>query len=233
VHTAAGRSDLASRLLLNETYPSWGYSIRHGATTIWERWDGWTETRGFQTPAMNSLNHCSFGAIGEWLRRSVAGIDQAREALAYDRIVIRPELGGGLTWAQATYHSVRGVIAAAWKRDRDRFELEIRVPANTSATIVLPSASVDSVLEGGRPLGEVDGVDVVGTETNSVVVSVGSGDYVFGVAPLWAAGVVADQARETASRPVARSRDTRRRNALVHQTAYGMPAEAIDAGRVP
>jgi len=94
VLSEVGRSDLAYRLLLNERYPSWGYSIRRGATTVWEPWDGWTEERGFQTPAMNSFNHYSFGAAGEWLFRSVAGIDQEPGALAYDSILIRPELGG-------------------------------------------------------------------------------------------------------------------------------------------
>ena len=62
-----GYSEVAHRLLRNETFPSWGYSIRHGATTIWERWDGWTDTYGFQTPMMNSFNHYSLGSVGQWL----------------------------------------------------------------------------------------------------------------------------------------------------------------------
>ena len=81
VLTEAGYADVAYRLLLNETFPSWGYSIRHGATTIWERWDGWTEERGFQTPLMNSFNHYSLGSVGQWLYEYVAGIRPAERGL--------------------------------------------------------------------------------------------------------------------------------------------------------
>src|SRR5215212_10497215 len=75
VLTEAGYTDVAYRLLENETYPSWGYTVKNGATTIWERWDGWTEENGFQSPNMNSFNHYSLGSVGEWLYRYVAGID--------------------------------------------------------------------------------------------------------------------------------------------------------------
>ena len=88
VLTEAGYTDVAYRLLENETYPSWGYTIKNGATTIWERWDGWTEENGFQSPNMNSFNHYSLGSVGEWLYRYVAGIDFG--APGYGRIVIRP-----------------------------------------------------------------------------------------------------------------------------------------------
>jgi len=182
VLTAVGRSDLAYRLLLNETYPSWGYSIRHGATTIWERWDGWTEEHGFQTPGMNSLNHYSLGSIGEWLYRSVAGIDQEAGALAYDRILIRPQLGGDLTWARASYHAMRGVIRSAWKLEGTAFELDVEVPVNTVARVVLPTSTVDGVLEGGRPVPDVDGVVVHGVDKGGLVLEVGSGSYAFAVA---------------------------------------------------
>lgn len=183
VLTAVGRSDLAYRLLLNETYPSWGYSIRHGATTIWERWDGWTEERGFQTPAMNSLNHYAFGSIGEWLYRSVAGIDQEPGAVAYDRILIRPQLGGDLTWARASYHGIRGVVRSAWKLEGNTFELEVEVPVNTVATVVLPARAVDAVREGGRPIPDAEGVVVHGVDEGGLVLEVGSGSYAFAVAP--------------------------------------------------
>ena len=109
----AGYSDVAHRLLLNESFPSWGYSIRHGATTIWERWDGWTEDAGFQTPMMNSFNHYSLGSVGQWLYEHVAGIRAASPG--YARVLIAPE-PGGLEWARATYRSVRGPIVSAWRR---------------------------------------------------------------------------------------------------------------------
>ena len=95
-------ADVAYRLLLNETYPSWGYTIKNGATTIWERWDGWTEENGFQTPDMNSFNHYSLGSVGEWLYRYVAGIDLG--APGYGRILIRPRPG---RWPDAREGRVR------------------------------------------------------------------------------------------------------------------------------
>ncbi|MFD0855866.1 family 78 glycoside hydrolase catalytic domain, partial [Actinomadura adrarensis] len=97
VLTEHGHADLAYALLHQDTYPSWTYSIRHGATTIWERWDGWTEEHGFQSPAMNSFNHYSLGSVGDWLYGGVAGIGQAPGSVAYRRLLLRPQVGGRLT----------------------------------------------------------------------------------------------------------------------------------------
>jgi alpha-L-rhamnosidase len=133
-----GYSDVAHRLLLNETFPSWGYSIRHGATTIWERWDGWTEDAGFQTPMMNSFNHYSLGSVGQWLYEYVAGIRVA--APGYERVLIAPE-PGELSWARAVYRSVRGPIASAWRRSGEAIELEVEIPANVTATVIAPGRS--------------------------------------------------------------------------------------------
>jgi alpha-L-rhamnosidase len=130
-----GYADVAHRLLLNETFPSWGYSIRHGATTIWERWDGWTEDAGFQTPMMNSFNHYSLGSVGQWLYEYVAGIRAA--APGYERVLIAPE-PGELEWARAEYRSVRGPIVSVWRQAGDTFQLDVEIPANVTATVVVP-----------------------------------------------------------------------------------------------
>ncbi len=135
VLSKAGRADVAHRLLLNETFPSWGYSIRHGATTIWERWDGWTEDAGFQTPMMNSFNHYSLGSVAQWLYEYVAGI-RALEP-GYARVLVAPE-PGELEWARAVYRSVRGPISSAWRQDGDTFSLEVEIPPNVTATVVVP-----------------------------------------------------------------------------------------------
>jgi alpha-L-rhamnosidase len=139
-----GYSDVAHRLLRKDTFPSWGYSIRHGATTIWERWDGWTEDGGFQTPMMNSFNHYSLGSVGEWLYEHVAGI-RALEA-GYGRVVIAPE-PGELAWARATYRSVRGSITSAWRQEDDELHLEVEIPPGVAATVVVPGG--DTVEVGG------------------------------------------------------------------------------------
>ena len=175
VLTEAGYTDVAYRLLENETYPSWGYTIKNGATTIWERWDGWTEENGFQSPNMNSFNHYSLGSVGEWLYRYVAGIDL--ETPGYGRIVIRPRPGGSLTHAMAEYDSVRGRISSSWKIEDDRFVLEALIPPNTTATVHVPST--DDVSEGGRPVGEAAGVESVRAGEGEIVLAVGSGRYEF------------------------------------------------------
>jgi alpha-L-rhamnosidase len=174
VLTEAGYTDVAYRLLGNETYPSWGYTIKNGATTIWERWDGWTEA-GFQSPNMNSFNHYSLGSVGEWLYRYVAGIDLV--APGYGHILIRPRPGGGLTRASGEYDSVRGRISSSWKIEDDRFVLETLIPPNTTATVHVPST--DDVSEGGRPVDEADGVEFLRAGEGETVLSVGSGRYEF------------------------------------------------------
>jgi alpha-L-rhamnosidase len=142
-----GYGHVAHELLTKDTFPSWGYSIRHGATTIWERWDGWTEDRGFQTPAMNSFNHYSLGSIGQWLYEYVAGIRAAKPG--YEHVLIAPE-PGELEWARATYRSVRGPITSAWRQDGDTFSLEVEIPPNVTATVVLPDGETHEIGSGRR-----------------------------------------------------------------------------------
>jgi alpha-L-rhamnosidase len=152
VLTSIGATDVAYKLLTNDTYPSWGYSIKHGATTIWERWDGWTEEKGFQDPGMNSFNHYSLGSVGEWMADTVAGIDLDPAQPAYKHIVIHPRPGGGLTWARAKYDSVRGPIESSWRYSAGDFELQVTIPANTTATVYVPTSKPETVEVDGQPL---------------------------------------------------------------------------------
>jgi len=177
VLTEVGHADVAYQLLMNETYPSWGYTIRHGATTIWERWDGWTEEGGFQSPNMNSFNHYSLGSVGEWLYRYVAGIDIG--APGYERILIRPHPGGDLTWAVAEYDSVRGRILCDWENSEGVFRLRVSIPANTTAAVRVPDAGRAEVKEGNRPAEEAEGVRFLRLEGGAAVYEVGSGRYEF------------------------------------------------------
>ena len=160
VLTSIGRSDVAYRLLLNETFPSWGYSIQHGATTIWERWDGWTADKGFQDPGMNSFNHYSLGSVGQWLYQTVAGIDTLEPG--FQRVLIQPQPGGGLTWVRAAHDSIRGRIESQWQLEDGQFKLRIVIPTNTTATVRLPyptpatlEGAIDQRLEHGLPVFEV------------------------------------------------------------------------------
>jgi alpha-L-rhamnosidase len=140
-----GRADLAYTLLQQEEFPSWGYSIRHGATTIWERWDGWTEHGGFQAVAMNSFNHYSLGSVGDWLFGRVAGIDQTPESVAYQELLLRPLPGGTLTWAQAEQDTVRGRVVCGWSLTDDTVTVTATVPPGAVALLDVPTTNPDSI----------------------------------------------------------------------------------------
>jgi alpha-L-rhamnosidase len=133
-----GRPDLAYALLHQDAYPSWGYSVRHGATTVWERWDGWTEHGGFQAPQMNSFNHYALGAVGDWLYGCVAGIGQAPGSIGYRRPVIAPRPGGRLTSAEASQETARGRISCAWELAGDRLEVAVELPPGDDGLVLLP-----------------------------------------------------------------------------------------------
>jgi alpha-L-rhamnosidase len=177
--TAIGENQLAYRLLLKETFPSWGYSIKHGATSIWERWDGWTAEKGFQTPEMNSFAHYSFGAVARWMFQTVAGIDT--DGPGFQKLIIRPQPAEGLSWVKASYRSLHGPITTEWRRQPGKFTLNVIIPANTTAKVYVPADDPARVTESGRPVAEAEGVKMVGTDPSRVVYEVGSGQYSFAV----------------------------------------------------
>ncbi|MBW7458894.1 alpha-L-rhamnosidase, partial [Paenibacillus sepulcri] len=151
--TDNGQLDTAYTLLQQEAFPSWMYSIKHGATTIWERWDGWTEENGFQTPGMNSFNHYSLGSVGEWMFRYMGGIEADPGKPAFRHTIIRPQPGGKLTRVNAQYESLYGTVATEWHLNEEgHFRLSVRIPANTTASVHVP----------GRNIRLVDAPDAIG-----------------------------------------------------------------------
>jgi alpha-L-rhamnosidase len=148
VLTRFGRADLAFALLEQKTYPSWLYPITQGATTMWERWNAYTHEHGFGDAAMNSYNHYAYGAVGDWMYGTVAGIDLMPGTTAFKHIKIRPHVGGTLTHAKATLESPYGTIESGWCREGDRTRFRITIPANTTATISLPDGSTREVGSG-------------------------------------------------------------------------------------
>ncbi len=177
--TRYGHHDLAWQLLTNRTFPSWGYMIDNGATTIWERWDGYVKGRGFQDPGMNSFNHWAFGAVGEWMFRHLAGINPDEQQPGFKHFVIRPRPTSGLNWAKASYHSVRGRIESQWDRTGNTLTLDVLVPPNTTATVYVPAAAQSSVREGRTPADRARCVRARGTQDGAAVFEVGSGRYRF------------------------------------------------------
>ncbi|MBX3095769.1 MAG: family 78 glycoside hydrolase catalytic domain [Fimbriimonadaceae bacterium] len=128
-----GRNDVAFRLLHNKTFPSWGFEIENGATTIWERWDGWTPERGFQDVGMNSFAHYAYGAVMGWVFETVGGITPLEPG--FGRIRIAPQFDPHLTWADTSYDSIRGSIRCRWERIGDTVNVEVEVPPNVEAVI--------------------------------------------------------------------------------------------------
>lgn len=165
-----GRSDVAYRLLLNDTYPSWGYMLAKGATTWWERWNGDTGD-----PSMNSYNHYAFGSVIAWVYRYAAGIDTMPDSPGFKQIVIHPHLDSRMPSARAEYESIYGKIVSDWKGSpAGPFTLAVTIPANTSARIFLPATAGAHVSEGGNAMNAQ-------AENGSYVIRVGSGSYNFEV----------------------------------------------------
>ncbi len=133
-----GYFDLCYKLLMRKEFPSWLYPVTHGATTIWERWDGWTEEKGFQDPGMNSFNHYAYGSVGEWLFEHIGGIQPLTDHHGFSHFRLAPTPGGDLAWAKVRFDSRYGTIRSDWNYGLDGFSWEIEVPPNTSAEVLLP-----------------------------------------------------------------------------------------------
>ena len=172
-----GRNDVALRLLHNDTFPSWGFSIKEGATSIWERWDGWTPERGFNNPGMNSFAHYSFGAVYQWMVENLGGIRS--DGVGYEHIIIAPTLDEKLRRVRVAWHSARGPIESGWERTARGLRLRVIVPPNTTASVTVPASSLGSVTESGHALGKAPGVLSERWEGDRVWIEIGSGEYHF------------------------------------------------------
>lgn len=181
VLTRFGYTEVAYKLLLQDTYPSWLYPVKMGATTIWERWDGQKPDSTFETPGMNSFNHYAYGAIGDWMYRKMVGLDTYEDGVGYKHIKIQPHIGGGFTNASASLQTYYGKLSNTWRIENNQLTMDAEIPANTTATIYIPAANADAVQESGKALSTVAELKVTGNEDGYVVVQVGSGSYHFTV----------------------------------------------------
>jgi alpha-L-rhamnosidase len=180
----AGRADLSYRLLQNNQYPSWLYAVDQGATTIWERLNGYTVENGFGgNNNMNSFNHYSFGAVGQWMLANSLGIQRGEPGL--QSFILRPEPDptGQMSWAKGHYESEYGTINSEWRVDAGKLTYTATVPPNTNATLYLPAGSPQNILEGGRAIADASGVAFVGYEQGRASYRLRSGSYHFTVAP--------------------------------------------------
>lgn len=179
VLTDNGRADVAYALLLQKTCPSWLYPVTQGATTIWERWDGWTQERGFNDAGMNSYNHYAYGAVGAWMYAYVAGIQLDPDQPGYKHIIICPHIGGGLTCAKASLNCMYGLIESSWQVEGNLLHLNVTIPANTTATIHIPTADVSKITESGQSVTSSVGLKLVRVDGPIAVFDAEAGKYAF------------------------------------------------------
>ncbi len=179
VLTRFGYSDIAYKLLLQPTYPSWLYPVKMGATTIWERWDGQKTDSTFQSVGMNSFNHYSYGAIGDWMYRQMVGLDTYEDGVGYKHIKIQPHLGGGFTQANASLLTYYGTVSSGWKIEADKIMMDVEIPVNTTATVFIPSSNKENVYENGSPLTALKDIQIGTVKEGYVQVELGSGTYRF------------------------------------------------------
>jgi alpha-L-rhamnosidase len=173
-----GYTKLAYELLLQKEYPSWLFSVLQGATTIWEHWDGIKQDGSFWSDDMNSYNHYAYGAIGDWLYRIVGGIDLLEPG--YKKIQIQPQIGEHFDWADASIDSMYGSIRAAWHKHNDgMIELDVVIPANTTAEVILPTSKDADIMESGNPLDQLTAVLEWEKNSTSHKLLIGSGKYSF------------------------------------------------------
>ncbi|HEV2494073.1 MAG TPA: family 78 glycoside hydrolase catalytic domain [Terriglobia bacterium] len=187
--TDTGRSDMAYHLAVQTTYPSWGYMIEHGATTIWELWQDKNRA------AMNSHDHPALGSVGAWFYRALGGIDMKPDTEGYRHLRIAPQMVEDLRRASATVHTIRGAVSSAWTHSDGKTTLEITVPVGSDAEAVIPEDSQMAeitVLESGRPIWQGgkyvpgdEGVQDVRKAGHLVTVKVGSGHYSFQIVSEW------------------------------------------------
>lgn len=167
--SAIGRDDLAFMLLNRKEYPSWLYPVTQGATTIWERWDT-QKPDGTIIDGMNSFNHYAYGAIGEWLYTHVGGLKIDANNPGYQNIILAPHPGGGLTQVSATHKSMYGDVKSSWEIKDGNFNYEVVVPANTTATVILPNAKAKDVKSANQKVED---------SAQGVTANLGSGSYSF------------------------------------------------------
>jgi alpha-L-rhamnosidase len=173
-----GRPDIAYKIATNTDYPSWGYMIEKGATTIWELWNGDTAN-----PEMNSGNHVMLlGDLVVWFYEYLAGIQNDPNGVGFEEIVMKPYPVEGLGYVKASYKSVRGLVKSEWTKTGDGFTWNITVPCNSTATVYVPITTDKSkVTESGKKASASKGVKYLRLTDKYRVFGVGSGNYSFKV----------------------------------------------------
>jgi alpha-L-rhamnosidase len=166
---------VAYTLASNKTYPSWGYMVEQGATTIWELWNGNTAN-----PQMNSQNHVMLlGDLLIWLYENVAGIRSDKQEVAFKKIIMKPEMIDELSFVNASYETLFGQVKSEWKKNSRTFEWNVTIPPNTKAVIYVPGGNILDITESGKSVVDGEGIRFLRLEAGRAVFEVGSGHYSF------------------------------------------------------
>lgn len=171
-----GYDSLAFKILLQDTPPSWLYPVKMGATTIWEKWEA---LHADGTPDSTSFNHYSYGAVGDWLYRTIAGINSDENAPGYKHSIIRPRTGGNLTYAAGELVTPYGKLSSHWQWEKDDLRLDLEIPANTSATVYIPAADEKNISEANMPIRNTPAIRIKGREQDNIMLELGAGIYHF------------------------------------------------------
>jgi len=173
-----GETDMMYKLLFNETYPSWFYSINQGATTIWERWNSYSKEEGFNPQNMNSLNHYAYGAIGEWMYERIAGISPLKAGYKVIKIAPVPNTHY-LTNASASLQTPFGTVSNSWKISNDQFKMETQIPPNTTAKIIIPKIGTEELVVNEQELTAIKEIRLLSTSDDFIEIMVQPGTYNF------------------------------------------------------
>jgi len=166
-----GLSDIAYEIVNKQSFPSWGYMLEHGATTLWEHW-------GFSDNTY-SHNHPMFGSVSQWFYNWLGGIQTAPEAVGFDKIVIRPQVMDDLQWVECSYNSVRGEITSSWYKKEGNIFFKIHIPVNAEAAVHLPRPINSQIYENGKLLTDSENIQFLKKRDRSLIYRVKSGTYLF------------------------------------------------------
>ena len=175
-----GYNDLAYKLFKQTKYPSWGYSVENGSTSIWERWNSYTKDDAANSDinaAMNSFSHYAFGSVAEWMFQHAAGIDT--EDSGYRNIILKPAISREMDFIEGSYASINGTISSAWKWKGNKLVMDIEIPINTSAKIHIPTSKASNIKEANQPLLKVPTIKILKSNEKETILEVGSGSYSF------------------------------------------------------
>ena len=177
-----GYNDLSYKLFKQTEYPSWGYSVENGSTSIWERWNSYTKDDAENSDLnakMNSFSHYAFGSVAEWMFLHAVGIDT--EDSGFRNIIIKPAISQEMDFIKGSYKSINGTISSAWNWKGNKVIMSIEIPVNTKAKVYIPTSSISRIKESNKPLSRFPEIKVLKSNDMETILEIGSGQYSFGV----------------------------------------------------